>query len=628
MSRQRVSMSTARRLTVAGVVLLAVPGPLAGRAYAYWDATNPTAAAAAQADSMPAGNRPVATFSPPATVTLAFGRAVTAGGRPVTTYLVRRYTSATATTPAGTVTCSWPAAGALSCVDSGVPAGQWYYTDTPRIAGTGWAGQESPRGTPVLVDGTAPTITVTAITPQAGGGGLYTASPVTVTLTAVDELGGSGVAGIGYQLDGAAQVSVPATTANVAVSGEGDHTLRYQATDNAGNTSATGSQLVRIDTVAPGAPTVTSYAGLVNQANQAAVAVSGTAEAGATVTVRVSGGSGTVTRTTTASGGAWSLTGVDLSGLPDGTLTYAVTATDLAGNTGSATALTAGKDTLAPSATVVVGPGNGSTGAIRSGGTYFAYASADDTAPGTVASVKANLSALTSGQTAVTLSASGGPFVLRGATYAYRGAALTAGTLTTGSKSVTVTATDAAGNVTTVTGTVTVDSTAPSPASITLANRTGGTAGRPENGDTITLRWSEEMDPATLYTGWSLLASADVAGTVTFTDLGQGNGTNKDTDTFAVTGPSGVKLGTVTGLDGRLVPTSGGSYAFAGTLHYTVTGAQSVVTVTLGTQTGAGTVGTVPGTSTVTGTWTPTAANTDLATNPVTGSVTAPAVGF
>jgi Bacterial Ig-like domain len=694
---------------------------LGGTAHGYWTGTDSGAPAAAVADTVQAGSRPVATFTPPATVAVNFARAGTASGRAVTEYVLRRYASVVATTPVATFTCQWPAPGALSCMDSGVPAGAWYYTDTPQLAGSAWVGAESPRSAVVYADSTAPTVTVTAVTPPAGSAGYHTAGPVTISLSAADS--GSGVAAITYQIDSTTPVTVPATTATVQVAGEGTHTVSYRATDNAGNDSATGSQLVRIDTIAPNAPTVTSYASVVNQANQSAVAVSGTAEAGATIKVQTTDGTRTAVQTTTAGAdGTWSIVGIDLSTLADGTITYQVTGTDAAGNTGAAAVLpgskdtappalaiaaltdpvnagnvtavtasgtagtgatvtvtvtdgtrtltpavtgnggtwtvggaalstltdgtltwsvtatdaagnvtTAGrtgtKDTAAPTAAYVVGPGNGSAGAIRSGGTYYVYANASDTAPGTLTTLRANVSTLTAGQTAVTLTSAGGPWAIRGSTYAYRSAALTAGTLTAGTKAVTVAATDAAGNTAVVTGTVNADTTAPTPASFTTTNVTGGTAGKAEAGDTFTMRWSEEMDPATLHTGWAVGSTPDTAGTVTLTDATSGSGTNKNEDTLVITGPTGARFGTVTNLDGRVVPTQRGTVVFAATIRYSLVGGQSVVTVTLGALT-SGTAGTVAANGSAVGLWTPTGTNTDLATNPLTGTTTVPAVPF
>ncbi|TQS18651.1 ThuA domain-containing protein [Microbispora sp. KK1-11] len=79
-------------------------------------------------------------------------------------------------------------------------------------------------------DKTAPVTTATTDPAQPEGGSFT--GPVTVTLKAVDETGGSGVAKTEYKLDGG---DWTAYTEPVKVSGEGQHTLAYRSTDKAGN---------------------------------------------------------------------------------------------------------------------------------------------------------------------------------------------------------------------------------------------------------------------------------------------------------------------------------------------------------------------------------------------------------
>ncbi|NJC16218.1 PKD repeat protein/glucose/arabinose dehydrogenase/type 1 glutamine amidotransferase [Micromonospora profundi] len=96
------------------------------------------------------------------------------------------------------------------------------------------------------VDETAP-VTTAAVsgTPTEGW---YT-GPVTVTLTAADEAGGSGLAGTSYQLDGA--TAWTPYTEPVTVSGDGEHELRFRSTDQAGNVESTKTVAVKIDATAP-----------------------------------------------------------------------------------------------------------------------------------------------------------------------------------------------------------------------------------------------------------------------------------------------------------------------------------------------------------------------------------------
>lgn len=79
--------------------------------------------------------------------------------------------------------------------------------------------------------------------------------------------------------------------------------------------------------------------------------MSGTSEANATITVIVSDGeTSTIEYTTTANeSGEWTITGINVSELADGTLTFTVTAIDAAGNETEDDSVTAVKRTLAAS---------------------------------------------------------------------------------------------------------------------------------------------------------------------------------------------------------------------------------------------------------------------------------------
>ncbi|MFB6397123.1 ThuA domain-containing protein [Polymorphospora lycopeni] len=102
------------------------------------------------------------------------------------------------------------------------------------------------RLTTETADGTAPVTTGTVDGP--GTAGWYT-GPATVTLTATDEAGGSGVASTEYQLDD--ETGWTAYTEPVVISGDGGHELRFRSTDEAGNVEETKTVEVRIDTTAP-----------------------------------------------------------------------------------------------------------------------------------------------------------------------------------------------------------------------------------------------------------------------------------------------------------------------------------------------------------------------------------------
>ena len=343
-----------RALWIVGAALVACG--IGGVAFAYWQtASTGGSPAAVLADVLPQGATPTATTTDPSTVAIDFARATTISARDVTSYTINRYSSPGATMPVATFTCTWPSATTLSCVDSGLLSGMWYYTDTPKIAGTLWIGAESPMSGGVLTDSTAPSLVVSGISPTANGHGYNNTSPVTVSLSASDNIGGSGIASITYWIDAGAAMTVNTSTAAVSVSGDGIHDVQYKATDNAGNSSDVQVLSVKIDTVAPVAPVISTVTNPINAANQTSVSVSGTSEANAIVTVTVADGVHTaITATTTAIGTAWTASGIDVSALNDGTISFTSMSTDLAGNTSPNSApVTTPKTTTAPTATSI-----------------------------------------------------------------------------------------------------------------------------------------------------------------------------------------------------------------------------------------------------------------------------------
>ncbi|MEW6134068.1 MAG: VCBS domain-containing protein, partial [Pseudomonadota bacterium] len=126
------------------------------------------------------------------------------------------------------------------------------------------------------------------------------------------------------------------TTAPAAV--EGANTIHVRQTDLAGNTSPAATLSFTLDTSAP-TISINAVAGddVINNSEDNSVTISGatTAEDGQIVTVEIrdAGNAVVYSGTTTVSSNAWSISGVDLSALPDGA-SYTITAdvADVAGN--------------------------------------------------------------------------------------------------------------------------------------------------------------------------------------------------------------------------------------------------------------------------------------------------------
>ncbi|MGZ8632187.1 MAG: hypothetical protein ACXWZF_14685 [Actinomycetota bacterium] len=185
---------------------------------------------------------------------------------------------------------------------------------------------------------------------------------------------------------------------------------------------------------------------------------------------------------------------------------HTVYAVGSGGSQASAAFTVSPHDVTAPtvSSAVIAKSAGGIGGYVRQNGQYYVYANVSDQgSPASgVATVRANVSTVTTGATSVALSA--GSFTVEGVSYGYRSALQTASNpLAPGSKSFSITATDVAANGATQGGfSVTVDNTAPSASDVQTVNG-GATAGRAETGDQLVLTYSEPMDPYRILAGWT-----------------------------------------------------------------------------------------------------------------------------
>jgi hypothetical protein len=272
----------------------------------------------------------------------------------------------------------------------------------------------------------------------------------------------------------------------------------------------------------------------------------------------------------------------------------------------------------------------GATGFIKQGGTYYVYATvATDTgnpASG-IASVTANVTTVTVGQTSVALVA--GSYPAGSVTYNYRSAALTAAAvLSEGTKAFTVTATDKAGNAKTFSAGVTVDNTPPKAADIQSANG-GATVGRAEEKDSITYTFSEPVEPESILAGWNGSATNVVVRMVDNGLLGLAAG-NDELIVNNAANTAALPLGTVNMGSGEYVTSLLGG-GLGGSIFFGATGTASsmtmsgnTVTITLGTYSAESIlVGRITATTAGSMIWTPVATPFDRAANPMSaGPVT------
>ena len=314
-------------------------------------------------------------------------------------------------------------------------------------------------------------------------------------------------------------------------------------------------------------------------------------------------------------------------------LALAVAATVLAGGGGtwaafsattsaSISTLSSAPDWTAPtvSASAIGKTAGGNTGAITQGGTYYVYASITDSgnpASG-LSTATADVSNITTVQTAVALTTTSCPCTAGGVTYTHRSASITANaSLSAGSESYTVSANDVAANgPTSGNYSVTVDNTAPTATDVQTTNA-GATAGKPELGDEVTFTYSELIDPNSLLAGWSG-SSQDVV--VRISNAGAGN--NDLVTIRSAANTAQLPFGTINlGRAGYVGTGATVDFGATGTAS-TMVQSGGVVTITLGTA--SGTTNKVANKTRMS--WTPSSTATDVAGN-AAGITAAPESG-
>ncbi|MGO5564776.1 BapA/Bap/LapF family large adhesin [Acinetobacter baumannii] len=270
---------------------------------------------------------------------------------------------------------------------------------------------------------------------------------------------------------------------------DGPHTITVTATDAAGNVG-NDTAVVTIDTVAPNAPVLDPI--------NATDPVSGQAEPGSTVTVTYP--DGTTATVVAGTDGSWSVP--NPGNLVDGD-TVTATATDPAGNTSLPGTGTVSADITAPVVALDDVLTNDSTPALT--GTVN-----DPTATVVVNVDGVDYPAVNNGDGTWTLADNTLP------------------TLADGPHTITVTATDAAGNVGNDTAVVTIDTVAPNAPVLDPINATDPVSGQAEPGSTVTVTYPDG-------TTATVVAGTDGSWSVP----NPGNLVDGDTVTATATDPAG-----------------------------------------------------------------------------------------
>ncbi|RZL32255.1 MAG: DUF4347 domain-containing protein, partial [Rubrivivax sp.] len=314
----------------------------------------------------------------------------------------------------------------------------------------------------ITIDTAAPAVPSAPVLAAASDSGVSNSDGITsVTTPTVNGTAEAGSTVTLYDTDGTTVLGTTTATGGVwsitsSALAAGAHSLAVKATDAAGNTSAASAALsVIIDAVAPAAPggpvlATGSDSGASNSdgiTSDTTPTISGTAEAGSTVTLYDTDGT-TVLGTTTATGGVWSITS---STLAAGAHSLRIKATDAAGNTSAASAaLSITIDAVAPAAP---------SAPVLAAASDSGASNSDGITSVTTPTVNGTAEA---GST-VTLYDTDGTTVL-GTTTATGGVwSINSSALAAGAHSLTIKATDAAGNTSAASAalSITIDAVAP-----------------------------------------------------------------------------------------------------------------------------------------------------------------------
>jgi parallel beta-helix repeat protein len=192
----------------------------------------------------------------------------------------------------------------------------WSYN----LTGSAGAKDYYPLTQSILVESVPPTTSV-GLAGTLGFAGWYV-SDVTVTLTATDNVGGSGVKYTMYRIDSGSWLTY---TTPIILTSEGSHPVEFKSTDLAGNAESTKSVTVKIDKTDP-VLTIDQTNGFEIAVDYAVISWIGSDATSGIVRFEVS-----------IDGGAFASVGMamshNFSGLADGTHNVTVKAVDAAGNT-------------------------------------------------------------------------------------------------------------------------------------------------------------------------------------------------------------------------------------------------------------------------------------------------------
>lgn len=375
--------------------------------------------------------------------------------------------------------------------------------------------------------------------------------------------------------------------------GNDTYTVRTHATDAVGNVSTTTTTFT-VDNVAPPAPSITAGPSGTVASSTASLTFSDT-EAGVTFACSLDGAPASPCSSP-----------IVYQALTNAAHTFSVTATDTAGNTSTPTtrawtvnAATTGGAITFPAAGGDYGTTTWNAGCTAGTGDICGTASA----AGGVASVALSIEQVATGLfwNGTAFASATETFVAATGTTSWR-YALTTAQQPDGDYAVRYVVTSTAGDVSaaSATTTYTIDTVAPTSQATGTTN--AGTVSRMGTGDTLVFTTSETLLPSSVLTGWTGTTTSVV---VRVSNRG-GAGNNDSLSIYDASNTTQLRLGTVD-LDATGYVTA--SLTFGGTILQS----GSTITLTLGSPSAPGQVGTATGNPDLV--WTPLTGMTDAAGN-------------
>jgi glycosidase len=211
---------------------------------------------------------------------------------------------------------------------------------------------------PASADTTPPSATAIA-SPAPNSNGYHQSAPVTVNLSGSDS--GTGIKELRYWIDGGNVIVTQSSSASVTVSAQGTTVVSVRAVDRAGNISPLVTATVMIDSAAP-ETTIDSAPPALSNSSSASFGFS-SSESGGSFQCKLD-----------SAAFAACASPLSFNGLSDGNHSFAVRATDLAGNSDSSPAsFTWTIDTSAPATTISSAP----PALSNSGNASFSFSSSE-----------------------------------------------------------------------------------------------------------------------------------------------------------------------------------------------------------------------------------------------------------